>query len=41
MYTLKRQSNPLKKFEGVRKRGDLLAFADDMRVMTNSKAELE
>jgi hypothetical protein len=29
------------KLEEVRRRGDLLAFADDMLVMTNSKAELE
>ena len=29
------------KLEEVRKRGDLLAFADDMLVMTNSKPELE
>ena len=29
-----------KKLDGVRVRGDLLAFADDMLVMTNSKAEL-
>lgn len=29
------------KLNEVRKRGDLLAFADDMLVMTNSKAELE
>ena len=29
------------KFEEVRRRGDLLAFADDMLVMTNSKLELE
>jgi hypothetical protein len=29
------------KLEEVRRRGDLLAFADDMLVMTNSKLELE
>ena len=29
------------KLEEVRRRGDLLAFADDMLVMTNSKPELE
>ena len=29
------------KLEGVRKRGDLLAFADDMLVMTNNRNELE
>ena len=29
-----------KKLDEVRVRGDLLAFADDMLVMTNSKAEL-
>jgi len=29
------------KLEGVRKRGDLLAFADDMLVMTNNRSELE
>ena len=28
------------KLESTRKRGDLLAFADDMLVMTNSKGEL-
>ena len=28
------------KLENVRARGDLLAFADDMLVMTNSKGEL-
>ncbi len=28
------------KLESVRVRGDLLAFADDMLVMTNSKGEL-
>ncbi len=30
-----------RKLEEVRKRGDLLAFADDMLVMTNSQPELE
>jgi hypothetical protein len=30
-----------KKLEAVRKRGDLLAFADDMLVMTNNQNELE
>jgi hypothetical protein len=30
-----------RKLEEVRRRGDLLAFADDMLVMTNSKPELE
>ena len=29
------------KLEEVRKRGDLLAFADDMLVMSNSRAEVE
>lgn len=29
-----------KKLEEVRRRGDLLAFADDMLVMSNSKNEL-
>ena len=29
------------KLEEVRKRGDLLAFADDMLVMSNSKPEVE
>ena len=29
------------KLDGVRSRGDLLAFADDMLVMSNSKAEIE
>ena len=29
------------KLEEIRRRGDLFAFADDMLVMTNSKAELE
>ena len=30
-----------KKLEEVRSRGDLLAFADDMLVMSNQKAEVE
>ena len=30
-----------KKLDGVRSRGDLLAFADDMLVMSNSEAEIE
>ena len=30
-----------KKLEEVRKRGDLLAFADDMLVMSNQRAEVE
>jgi hypothetical protein len=30
-----------KKIDEVRKRGDLLAFADDMLVMSNSKPEIE
>jgi hypothetical protein len=29
------------KLDGVRSRGDLLAFADDMLVMSNSQAEIE
>jgi hypothetical protein len=29
------------KLDGVRSRGDLLAFADDMLVMSNSRAEIE
>ncbi len=29
------------KLDGVRSRGDLLAFADDMLVMSNSQAETE
>ena len=28
------------KLEAVRKRGDLLAFADDMLVMTNNQSEM-
>jgi hypothetical protein len=28
------------KLDGVRSRGDLLAFADDMLILTNSKAEM-
>ena len=30
-----------KKFEVMRRRGDLLAFADDMLVMSNSQPEIE
>ena len=30
-----------KKLDEVRRRGDLLAFADDMLVMSNSKPEIE
>jgi retron-type reverse transcriptase len=30
-----------RKLEDMRKRGDLLAFADDMLVMSNSKHEVE
>ena len=30
-----------KKLEEVRRRGDLLAFADDMLVMSNSQSEIE
>ena len=30
-----------KKLDEVRRRGDLLAFADDMLVMSNSKTEIE
>ena len=30
-----------KKLEEVRMRGDLLAFADDMLVMSNSQSEIE
>ena len=33
--------NSSKKLEEVRKRGDLLAFADDMLVMSNSQGEVE
>jgi len=33
--------NSSAKFEEVRKRGDLLAFADDMLVMSNSLHEIE
>ena len=30
-----------RKLEDMRRRGDLLAFADDMLVMTNSQSEIE
>ena len=33
--------NSSPKLSTMRKRGDLLAFADDMLILTNSKAELE
>ena len=33
--------NTSPKLQEMRKRGDLLAFADDMLVLTNSKPELE
>jgi hypothetical protein len=33
--------NSSSKLSAMRKRGDLLAFADDMLILTNSKAELE
>ena len=39
--TSRRRSTPLKNSEQVRKRGDLLAFADDMLVMTSDRKELE
>ena len=32
--------NSSKKLSEMRKRGDLLAFADDMLILTNCKAEL-
>ena len=40
MY-LKEALKSSKKLEEVRRRGDLLAFADDMLVMSNSKSEIE
>ena len=38
---LERALKSSRKLEELRRRGDLLAFADDMLVMTNSKPEIE
>jgi hypothetical protein len=40
-YTWKKPSKSSKSLEEVRRRGDLLAFADDMLVMSNCQHEIE